>query len=221
MQPDYYKSKLYPLQDKVLELAEKAGTAFYLTGGTALSRAWLQHRYSDDLDFFLNSDDAFTAETGKMFDVLHSAFGNKLQRLTDSSNFHRWVIDEEDIILKIEFINDVAFRKGKPTKTELFFQTDTIENIASNKISALSRNEPKDIADILFIEKKFSPAWPSIIEDAKQKDMSVNEVEIASLIGEYTIELLNEVRWINKPDFKECKVVLEKIAEKIIRAEEI
>jgi hypothetical protein len=221
MQPDYYKSKLYPLQDQVLRIAEKVGTSFYLTGGTALSRAWLQHRYSDDLDFFLNSDDAFSAETNKMFDALHSVFGNNLQQLIDTSSFHRWVIEEEDIILKIECINDVAYRKGKPTKTELFFQTDTVENIASNKISALSRNEPKDIADILFIEKAYSPSWPSLIEDAKKKDMSVNEVEIASLIGEYNIELLSEVRWINKPDFNECKVLLEKIAEKIIRAEEI
>jgi hypothetical protein len=143
MQPDYYESKLYPIQDQVLRIAEKVGTSFYLTGGTAFSRAWLQHRYLDDLDFFLNSDDAFSAETNKVFDALHSVFGNNLQQLIDTSSFHRWVIEEEDIILKIECINDVAFRKGKPTKTELFFQTDTVENIASNKISALSRNEPK------------------------------------------------------------------------------
>lgn len=38
IQPDYYESKLYPLQDNVLRLAEKVGTSFYLTGGTALGR---------------------------------------------------------------------------------------------------------------------------------------------------------------------------------------
>lgn len=35
------------------------------------------------------------------------------------------------------------------------------------------------------------------------------------------MELLAEVRWINRPDFKECKALLEKIAEKIIRAENL
>ena len=39
---------------------------FYLTGDTALSRAYLNHRYSDDMDFFVNGSDNFKsqAETG-------------------------------------------------------------------------------------------------------------------------------------------------------------
>jgi hypothetical protein len=32
-------------------LISKCGTRFFLTGGTALSRAYYHHRYSDDLDF--------------------------------------------------------------------------------------------------------------------------------------------------------------------------
>ena len=55
MQDDYYQNILYPLQDKVLETIGKLPVGFYLTGGTALSRAYLHHRYSDDLDFFVNN----------------------------------------------------------------------------------------------------------------------------------------------------------------------
>jgi predicted nucleotidyltransferase component of viral defense system len=219
MQQDYYESKLYPLQDKVLRVGEKAGTSFYLTGGTALSRAYLHHRYSDDLDFFLNSDPGFTSEVNKLFNALNAAFGDGLQRLIDTSSFHRWVLIEGDINLKIEMINDVGFRKGKAEPTSLFFNTDTVENIASNKISALNRNEPKDIADILYIEKLYSPSWPEIIEDAKQKDLSVNEIEIASLIGEYNVELLSNVRWIQPPNMEECNELLIRIARKILKGE--
>ena len=51
--PDtFYQDKLYPFQDKILKILGKADTEFYLTGGTALSRFLLNHRYSDDLDFF-------------------------------------------------------------------------------------------------------------------------------------------------------------------------
>lgn len=217
MQPDFYSNNLYPLQDRVLQIAEQVNTKFYLTGGTALSRAWVHHRYSDDLDFFLNNDPAFADEVKKLLDGLTASFGNKLQRLIDSSSFHRWVIMENDVHLKVEMINDVGFRKGEPVKTPLFFQTDTVENIASNKISALGRNEPKDIADLLFIEKLYKPVWPSIIEDAKEKDLSVNEIEVASFIGNYDISLLTKIQWINKPDFESCKSILENIAEKIVR----
>lgn len=50
----YYEKKLYPLQDKILQIVGDNNEKFYLTGGTALSRVYLNHRYSDDLDFFVN-----------------------------------------------------------------------------------------------------------------------------------------------------------------------
>jgi predicted nucleotidyltransferase component of viral defense system len=49
----YYEEKLYPLQNGVLSILSQSGTDFFLTGGTALSRGYYNHRYSDDLDFFL------------------------------------------------------------------------------------------------------------------------------------------------------------------------
>lgn len=106
----YYTDTLYPLQDKVLKIIDALGTPFYLTGGTALSRCYLHHRYSDDLDFFVNNEPKF---------------------------------------VKVDFVNDVAFRYGNVEKKILFSRVDTIENILSNKISAvMSRDEAKDVVDI-------------------------------------------------------------------------
>jgi predicted nucleotidyltransferase component of viral defense system len=48
---DYYFDTLYPLQDAVIAVLAGLETEFYLTGGTAASRLYLQHRFSDDLDF--------------------------------------------------------------------------------------------------------------------------------------------------------------------------
>ncbi len=59
MSENYYNFQLYPLQDKVLNILSEADHHFYLTGGTALSRQYLHHRYSDDLDFFLNRENDF------------------------------------------------------------------------------------------------------------------------------------------------------------------
>lgn len=56
MDKNYYLTSLYPLQDRVLQVINQAKTGFYLTGGTALSRAYLAHRFSDDLDLFTNMD---------------------------------------------------------------------------------------------------------------------------------------------------------------------
>ena len=55
----YYEESLYPLQDGVMNTISKCGVRFFLTGGTALSRAYYNHRYSDDLDFFVIIDDTY------------------------------------------------------------------------------------------------------------------------------------------------------------------
>lgn len=52
----FYFDRLYPLQDEVLTILRRLETGFYLTGGTAASRGYLQHRFSDDLDLFVNGD---------------------------------------------------------------------------------------------------------------------------------------------------------------------
>jgi predicted nucleotidyltransferase component of viral defense system len=50
MSEKYYTNNLYPFQDLVLKLIMKVDNTFYLTGGTALGRHYLKHRYSDDVD---------------------------------------------------------------------------------------------------------------------------------------------------------------------------
>ena len=46
-------NRLYLLQDKFFKLWVHLDLPFYLTGGTALGRFYLNHRYSEDMDFFV------------------------------------------------------------------------------------------------------------------------------------------------------------------------
>ena len=59
MDQSFYLDQLYPFQDQVLHDFAAIETGFYLSGGTALSRGYLNHRFSDDLDFFVNDDANF------------------------------------------------------------------------------------------------------------------------------------------------------------------
>jgi predicted nucleotidyltransferase component of viral defense system len=49
-----YYNRLYAFPDEIMKIIQRQGVHFYLTGGTALSRCYLNHRYSDDPDFFIN-----------------------------------------------------------------------------------------------------------------------------------------------------------------------
>jgi hypothetical protein len=77
--PSFYFDKLYPWQDRILKVVNGIETGFYLTGGTAASRGYLSHRFSDDLDFFVNDDPRFTL----WLDSAENILANKITALLD------------------------------------------------------------------------------------------------------------------------------------------
>ncbi len=66
----YYMEKLYLFQDGVLDIVRKSNIPCYLTGGTALSRGYFNHRYSDDLDIFVTQQ----AQYPEYVQILFSQF---------------------------------------------------------------------------------------------------------------------------------------------------
>jgi Nucleotidyl transferase AbiEii toxin, Type IV TA system len=121
MSNHFYNDSLYPLQDRVLKEIGASGTSFYLTGGTVLGRFLLHHRYSDDLDFFLNSASDFGMQISKLIDYIALTFQDiRLNNQQDS--FARFYVVEGELKLKIEFVNDVKYRVGTPARNELGLQ---------------------------------------------------------------------------------------------------
>lgn len=201
MSNHFYKDLLYPLQDRVLNQVAVSGTSFYMTGGTVLGRFLLNHRYSDDLDFFLNAATDFREQIEKLIEFLNLTFRDiRMNNLQDS--FARYYIVENDLQLKLEFVNDVKFRVGIPIRKEDGLQIDTWDNILSNKLTALSRTAPKDYADVLFLSLKYKFNWKTIIDHAKQKDAWINEINISQQLMNFNLEKLAEVKFIEEVDVK-------------------
>jgi predicted nucleotidyltransferase component of viral defense system len=196
----------------VLDALSQSGSPFYLSGGTALSRAWLHHRYSDDLDFFVNKSDDFMDRAKMCIDILRAGFRAGVEVTVTTDSYLRAFVRDNGIDLKIEFINDVPFRVEEPVVTGLFHRTDTLRNILSNKLSALERNEPKDMADILHICRHLQFHWREVIAEAKQKDLWVDEAEIVSILIAFSIDRLDEVKWIAPPDPARCRSDLNSMA---------
>ena len=74
MPAEYYNNILYPLQNRVFPLFND--TPFYLTGGTALSRGYYNHRFSDDLDYFVNYHSDFQRIAEIQIEKLVKTFKN-------------------------------------------------------------------------------------------------------------------------------------------------
>ena len=123
MSDHFYKDILYPIQDKALALIGSVSSPFYLTGGTALSRFMLHHRFSDDLDLFINRKSDFFEEVDRLIKVFRENFPS-VEVPVRQDSFTRIMVSENSTSLKIELVNDVGFRVGLPNKEQSGFQID-------------------------------------------------------------------------------------------------
>jgi len=123
---------------------------FYLSGGTSLSAFYLEHRLSEDLDFF--TEDEVEVEPA-------IAFLRSIPEIEDFSlerKFDRRIFlirYRDGAHLRAEFTR-YPFKPVKPFKVVGGIQVDSMIDILVNKLMALTdRKEVKDYVDIYFILK--------------------------------------------------------------------
>jgi len=217
---EYYLKRLYPFQDGVLNILKELKLPFYLTGGTPLSRTYFNHRYSDDLDLFVNSDrlfekyvDTFRKKLNNLLSDLNWSIDN--QRINKSINYLGLYLVHETIELKVDFVNDVAPHYGDFTYDPILGRIDSLRNILSNKFSAIYRFEPKDIVDIWVICKNYKCNFEEILNEAKNKEAGVDPVSIFEILTTFPLDKLDLIKWRDKPDQEEFKRDISIIADDI------
>jgi len=195
MPEKYYLETLYPFQEKILKTAQQLKLDFYLTGGTALGRCYLNHRYSDDLDFFVNRHPDFKKQSNTIISELKRRWNCDVA--ATSETFVRVFVQHKTVTMKVDFVNDVASHFGAIEASAIFHRVDSCRNILSNKLCALSRLEGKDMADIVYIAKKFAFEWEPIISEAKEKDLWVEPLEICRIIDQFPTNALKTIKWVD------------------------
>ena len=217
MEKDYYFKKLYPLQDKLFKILGKIDTEFYLTGGTAASRGYLNHRFSEDLDFFVNDDTRFGLWSERVIHAFTKESHNKLEVLLKDERFTRLILEEADIKLRIELVNDVPSHIGTISLHKTLGRLDSAENIFANKITALmDRQEPKDLADIWAFCRKLNLSLNKAITDAHSKAAGIFPADLARILCSVSQNDWEAIKWIEPPDCEKFLYDLRKIGESLI-----
>jgi predicted nucleotidyltransferase component of viral defense system len=220
----YYEENLYPLQDGALNAISSYGTRFFLTGGTALSRAYYHHRYSDDLDFFVTNDPEYKKQVDTIIarlsdDGFFTDTKSEIIRDIAFTSFKiRW--NKTDAALKLDFVNDSVPHFGGIQKTSLFDRTDSIRNILSNKLTALFRYAGKDVADIREIALHESINWIDIIREAREKEMGLEIPIICEILKGMPQHEFDAINWVHKPDWQVFCDDIEKIVFDMMRCAE-
>jgi hypothetical protein len=172
-----YEQGLYALQDKIFEIAGVYEDKIYLTGGTALSRFYFQHRLSEDLDFFTTTDDLKLIANDLVGRLQARGFIVEIDKL--DVYFGRIFAQEKDLKLKIEFVREFNLY-GELIKTGKGIYVNNLEDIGANKISAFEdRAEMKDIIDLYFITQKLP--WETLFQIADTKRVPVAYEELLTI----------------------------------------
>ncbi|PIQ93198.1 MAG: hypothetical protein COY75_06765 [Nitrospirae bacterium CG_4_10_14_0_8_um_filter_41_23] len=212
MLAEYYSNILYPLQDKVFPVFKES--PFYLTGGTALSRGYYNHRYSDDLDYFVNYHPDFQRLSQIQIDKLQKIFKDAE---TDyrGEYFCRIFVGQER--LKIEMVNDVPSHIGQLVNDPVLGIIDSKENILANKVTAIvDRTLPKDIVDIYFLLKD-GLSIKKALTDAKSKAAGISPLLIAKIFAEFDYTIVDdEIKWVTPVSGETIKQYLRNLSIAII-----
>ena len=210
----YYEENLYPLQDGVMSILHQSDSDFFLTGGTALSRAYYNHRYSDDLDFFIIQSKTYNEQLDKVLAMLKEAgfIWSTRNDYTRAENFTTIkVTKDNNIFLKLDFVNDLVPHFGEIEKTELFYRTDPIRNILSNKLSAIFRYAAKDVADIREISLREINDWNQAINEARYKEAGLELIYITEYLQGMPQSEFETIAWTKKPSWEEFRADIDKI----------
>ena len=154
-----YQNVLYPLQDIVLSFLPTFDD-FYLTGGTALARFYLNHRLSEDLDLFIKvrkEDELHTNRQKKRADSYAQDLVSLLSGTVEISDelydvyYSRFYVKTKDCTMKIDVVRE-HLHYGELVESPDGFYLNNLEDIAATKIAAFEdRAEIKDIIDLLYL----------------------------------------------------------------------
>ena len=174
---------------------------YYLTGGTALSEFYLQHRYSDDLDLFTREERSLKKDYEDLSKILTN-HGSEIISAEINDEFVRLFVSLSESTteqLKIEFARDVPAMIS-PAKIFGEIIVDSFEDIAVNKIcTILNRepSEPKDFVDLFFVLENSNYSVDYLLNRAKEKEATLDN-EYGVLLFATNLLRVEEFRFLPK-----------------------
>lgn len=174
-------------QKLALKLLSETDTLkqFYFSGGTALSYYYLQHRKSEDLDFFC-SEEFEVQGTTVMLKSLQKKLGFVGFDFQNSMNRNLYFLKfSDEYVLKLEFTYYPFQQIEKPSLRD-GLNVDSVIDIAANKLFTISQKpRGRDYYDLFRIIKKYKYDIEKLRMLAKQKfDWHIDPLQIATRFDE-------------------------------------
>jgi len=143
---------------------------YYLTGGTPLAAFYLQHRYSEDLDFFIEHEEVNLLSIQKIIGQAKEKFHLKNISYEHFQGLHIFFLEYLDReMLKVDF-SYYPFPRIEEGQPESGIDIDSLIDIAVNKIQSIgTRTKARDYVDLYFMVKEKGLVIRDLMQLARNK----------------------------------------------------
>jgi Nucleotidyl transferase AbiEii toxin, Type IV TA system len=188
------KSQLSPLQEMLLAAFFRRDQRFFLTGGAALAGFFLGHRRTADLDLFTTPSPALAGGLGPLdagdaaLQAAAQEIGATIENIQTFPEFRQRLVKRGDDRVMVDLVVDRA-AQGYPDKRLIGdVRVDPPEEIMANKLcTLLSRTEPRDLVDVLALERAGLRAEDAL-PLAARKDGGITPAALAWVLSQIEID---------------------------------
>lgn len=156
----------------------------HLGGGAALAGAYLRHRLSADADLFVHG----RAEHRILIDVLPEIaeqLGIEARIDRDAGGFVRVRLVGPAVGVEVDIVHEAVPDLEPPGPAVDGIVVESLTDLRANKLTCiLSRSEPRDLVDLLFLDRAGFPPERDLAL-ALRKDAGVDPGALAWLLGEF------------------------------------
>jgi predicted nucleotidyltransferase component of viral defense system len=185
-------SILTDAQQSALKYISESNLArqFYFSGGTALAYYYLQHRKSEDLDFF-REEEFDPLQVTITVKSLQNKLGFTSFDYQNSFNRNLYFLHfGDESVLKLEFTYYPFRQIESPMQKDHLF-IDSVIDIAANKLFTISQKpRGRDYFDLYFIHQKYGFEIEKLRMLAKQKfDWDVDPLHLGTQLDKVDTHL--------------------------------
>lgn len=165
------------------------GAPAHLAGGVALSGAHLSHRLSADVDLFVHEAEAHRVACRRLADAV-VAVGGTIVVVQDAGHLWRARVSIDTTTFEFDVVHESVPDLEEPPPPIDGVVVESLADLRASKLTCLlSRSEPRDLVDLLFLERAgFRPE--DDLELALRKDGGVDPGVLAWLLRDFPVEPL-------------------------------
>ena len=162
---------------------------FHLGGGAALGGVYLRHRLSNDADLFFHDSGAHR-DLVKAFPDVTRETGFAIAILRDAGSLVRARVTLPLGPVEVDIVHDPVLDVEPPPPPVDGITVESLADLRANKLTCiLSRSEPRDLVDLLFLDRAGFPPEADL-GLALRKDAGIDPGVLAWLLREFPIEPL-------------------------------